>query len=65
MVGSGKRQRGEEKIEPKITLGFLGLDVRLRVCVKKGKSSLRNMGEGDCSPGSESAHCEESTNRKI
>lgn len=52
-------------ILPKMTLGFLGLDVRLRVCVKAGKSSLRSMAEEDCSPGSESAHCEESTNRKI
>lgn len=50
---------------PKMALGFSGLDVRLKVCVKEGKSSLWNMAEGDCSPGSESAHCEECTNRKI
>lgn len=50
---------------PKMTLGFLGLDVRLRGCVKEGKSSLRNMAGGDCSPRSESAPCEESTNRRF
>lgn len=34
---------------PKMALGFSGLDVRLKVCVKEGKSSLWNMEiEGVC-----------------
>lgn len=37
----------------------------MSACVKEGKDSLRNMGEGGCSLGRGSAHLEESTNRKI
>lgn len=36
----------------------------MRACVKEGKDSLKNMGEGGCSPGRGSAHLEESINRK-